>query len=247
MATTQCCVHSSMAHARTHATLYTKLIRYDDPSATSSRVGAIGSVPNVSGSSRPIDRASRLSRTMSRRAKANPSMSTYASLGVGSAVHYERRAVPAERRLPGRQRAVQGRLGRADRDHRRPRRFLFLSDRDLDAAHHRKAGSPVLRSQATARASALPDVPTTLESGYPDSDYTFWMGIFMPAKTPPEIVARMHRGADESAAGAGREGATLRQLGVESMPLSAAEFDAQVKKEIGVYAGVCKAADLPVN
>jgi hypothetical protein len=38
------------------------------------------------------------------------------------------------------------------------------------------------------RSSALPDVPTTLEAGYKNSDYTFWTGLFVPAKTPREIT-----------------------------------------------------------
>ena len=97
------------------------------------------------------------------------------------------------------------------------------------------------------RATALPDVSTTLESGYPDSDYTFWMGVFMPAKTPPEIVAKFHselRKALEAPA----VKAKLATLGVEAMPLSSAEFDAQVKKEFVTYTSFAKAAGLtPAN
>jgi hypothetical protein len=33
-------------------------------------------------------------------------------------------------------------------------------------------------------ASVLPDLPTTLEAGFPDSDYNFWVGLFAPARTP---------------------------------------------------------------
>ena len=43
------------------------------------------------------------------------------------------------------------------------------------------------------RSPALPDVPTTIEAGYPNSDFDFWVGLFAPAKTPPEIVERLHR------------------------------------------------------
>ena len=96
-------------------------------------------------------------------------------------------------------------------------------------------------------ATALPDVSTTLESGYPDSDYTFWMGVFMPAKTPPEIVAKFHselRKALEAPAVKEK----LATLGVEAMPLSSAEFDAQVKKEFVTYTSFAKAAGLtPAN
>ena len=47
------------------------------------------------------------------------------------------------------------------------------------------------------RASALPDVPSSIEAGYPNSDYTIWYGAFMPAKTPPEIVALLSKASIE--------------------------------------------------
>ena len=36
-------------------------------------------------------------------------------------------------------------------------------------------------------------MPTTIEAGYPDSDFDFWVGLFAPAKTPPETVERLYR------------------------------------------------------
>ncbi len=43
-----------------------------------------------------------------------------------------------------------------------------------------------------ARQSALPDVPTFAESGYPDFDAALWQGILVPAGTPKDIVARLN-------------------------------------------------------
>jgi tripartite-type tricarboxylate transporter receptor subunit TctC len=96
------------------------------------------------------------------------------------------------------------------------------------------------------RASALPDVPTTLESEFPDSDYTFWIGVFAPARTPQEIVEKLNREmAAAVAAPAVRE--KLAALGVEAMPLTPAEFDAHVKAELARYATFAKAAGLKPN
>jgi len=39
----------------------------------------------------------------------------------------------------------------------------------------------------------LPDVPAVAELGYPDFDVSFWVGIFAPVGTPPEIVARLNQ------------------------------------------------------
>jgi tripartite-type tricarboxylate transporter receptor subunit TctC len=46
---------------------------------------------------------------------------------------------------------------------------------------------------AKKRASGLPETPAVAESGYPDYDLTTWWGLFAPAGTPAEVVARIHR------------------------------------------------------
>ncbi|MBW8267970.1 tripartite tricarboxylate transporter substrate binding protein [Caldovatus sp. SYSU G05006] len=44
----------------------------------------------------------------------------------------------------------------------------------------------------TRRVAALPEVPTMVESGFPDFDSGSWQGLLAPAGTPPEIVRRLH-------------------------------------------------------
>jgi tripartite-type tricarboxylate transporter receptor subunit TctC len=96
------------------------------------------------------------------------------------------------------------------------------------------------------RSSALPDVPTTLELGYANSDYTFWNGLFLPAKTPREIVERLHQEAQKAATlPAVRE--KLAQQGIDPMPITPAEFDALVRKEIDESIALVKAAGIKVN
>ena len=43
------------------------------------------------------------------------------------------------------------------------------------------------------RAIALPDVPTTTEAGFANSDYEFWVGAFAPATTPRALVDRLNQ------------------------------------------------------
>lgn len=50
-----------------------------------------------------------------------------------------------------------------------------------------------LAVSGTARMAALPNVPTLKESGLPSSEDQVWQGIFAPAATPPEVVARLNR------------------------------------------------------
>jgi tripartite-type tricarboxylate transporter receptor subunit TctC len=42
------------------------------------------------------------------------------------------------------------------------------------------------------RSPHAPDLPTMIESGVPDFDVTVWFGIFMPPKTPADIVAKVN-------------------------------------------------------
>jgi tripartite-type tricarboxylate transporter receptor subunit TctC len=96
------------------------------------------------------------------------------------------------------------------------------------------------------RAAALPAVPSTIEAGYPDSDYTFWVGVFVPAKTPGAIVERLHRETQKAMQIAAVK-ARLTELGSDPMDLSPAQFDTLVKKEIVTSAALAKAAGLKPN
>jgi tripartite-type tricarboxylate transporter receptor subunit TctC len=93
------------------------------------------------------------------------------------------------------------------------------------------------------RASALPNVPTTLEAGYANSDLAVWYGVLMPAKTPRAIIDKFHAaGAKVLATPAMRE--KLRQLAVDPMPLAPAEMDKFVADEVAANGRVIKAAGI---
>ena len=96
---------------------------------------------------------------------------------------------------------------------------------------------------STKRDPQLPDVPTTVEAGFPNSEYDFWFGVFAPAKTPPEIVKRLH---DEIARAL--ENASVKEklaaLGVQPMPMTPAEFDAYVRKELEQNKALVKATGM---
>lgn len=51
----------------------------------------------------------------------------------------------------------------------------------------------VLAISATKRLALIPDVPTLAEAGLPSALYNFWVGVFVPAKTPKPIVDRLNR------------------------------------------------------
>jgi tripartite-type tricarboxylate transporter receptor subunit TctC len=62
----------------------------------------------------------------------------------------------------------------------------------LEVVPHAKAGKlRVLATMGSKRSAMLPDVPTIAESGYPGFEASVWYGVIAPAKTPPEIVAKL--------------------------------------------------------
>jgi tripartite-type tricarboxylate transporter receptor subunit TctC len=93
------------------------------------------------------------------------------------------------------------------------------------------------------RASALPDVPTTLESGVPGSEFNFWIGMMAPAKTPRDIVNRLH---DEviKALASPEVKERFTRLGADAWTMKPEQFDAYIKDEIVSNAALVKAAGL---
>ena len=96
------------------------------------------------------------------------------------------------------------------------------------------------------RSSLMPDLPTTVEAGYPNSDYNFWVGALVAAKTPRDIVERLHKEIDtlvKSPEVSGR----IRKLGAEPLTLSQAEFQAMIDRELKENAELIKKAGIKAN
>jgi tripartite-type tricarboxylate transporter receptor subunit TctC len=107
-----------------------------------------------------------------------------------------------------------------------------------------KAGQLVALAVGSARrATALPDVPTTTESGVPDSEFNFWIGMMAPAKTPKDIVNRLHAEVVK-ALNDPEVKERFAKLGAEAWTLSPTQFDAYIRAEIDSNAKLVKAAGL---
>lgn len=83
------------------------------------------------------------------------------------------------------------------------------------------------------RSAALPDVPTLAEAGFANAEYPLWLGLFLPAKTPREIVDRLHR-ETIAALKQPKVKDKLAALAVDPMELSPREFDALIQRDVAV-------------
>jgi tripartite-type tricarboxylate transporter receptor subunit TctC len=212
-----------------------------DPAKDFAGVAMIGVVPNVLlvAPSKNIKTAKELAE----RAKAGEM--TYASAGVGSATHWaaERFRLSAgfaATHIPfrgGPEALTEVMTGRVD--------FMCVGT---------SSGMPFIRDGRLAplavttqkRSAALPEVPTTLELGFAESDYTFWNGFLAPAQTPKPIIERLHGEITRiTALPAVKD--KLDAQGVEPLPLSPAEFDTLMVREIAVNLALAKAAGLKFN
>jgi tripartite-type tricarboxylate transporter receptor subunit TctC len=100
-----------------------------------------------------------------------------------------------------------------------------------------------LAVSSSKRASALPEVPTTVEAGYPNSDFDFWIGTFVPKQTPRDLVGKIYAEIAKVLDNPGMK-ETLAKLGVESMVMKPEDFDAQVAKEAPIAVELAKAAGI---
>jgi tripartite-type tricarboxylate transporter receptor subunit TctC len=103
-----------------------------------------------------------------------------------------------------------------------------------------------LAVSSTSRATALPDVPTTVEAGYPNSEFDFWIGTFVPKQTPRDVVARIHQAMVKSLQDPGVKD-KLAKLGVEPLIMTPDAFDQRIAKEAPLAHTLAKAAGIAVK
>src|SRR5215467_5763792 len=99
---------------------------------------------------------------------------------------------------------------------------------------------------STKRSAALPDLVTTLEAGVANSDYNFWVGMFVPSKTPREIVAKLHQEIAKALENKEVRD-SMAKLGAEKMLMRPDEFDSYIRNEITTNAALVKAAGIPIQ
>ncbi|GEP54423.1 tripartite tricarboxylate transporter substrate binding protein [Reyranella soli] len=88
-----------------------------------------------------------------------------------------------------------------------------------------------LANGSPRRSPALPDLATTEEQGFPDSGYTFWIGLFAPASTPRTVIDRLNAEA-KRALESPEVRERLLELGTDPSPTTSQEFERIIKWEI---------------
>lgn len=103
-----------------------------------------------------------------------------------------------------------------------------------------------LATSSATRSTALPNVPTTLEAGFPESDYEFWIGMMAPKGTPPAIVDVLNREITKALVMPSIQD-KLKTLGAEPMPMTKEQFGKLIQDEIAANKKLAIAAGLKPN
>ena len=115
------------------------------------------------------------------------------------------------------------------------------------ALPHVKAGRLRALGVSTAtRAPQLPDVPTLAQAGVTGYEATFWLGLFAPAGTSPDIVTRLSNELNKVLANPEMQVA-VRGTGMEVTPSPPDEFTAYVRSEYDKWGKVVRESGAVVN
>ncbi len=115
------------------------------------------------------------------------------------------------------------------------------------ALAHMQAGRVrALAISSAARSAAAPGLPTLAESGLPGFDASIWQGVFAPARTAPDILARLNREIT-GALGASDVKDQLGAQGVEAQPSTVEQFAVFIRVEIAKWAKVIKVSGAKVD
>ena len=96
------------------------------------------------------------------------------------------------------------------------------------------------------RSPTMPDVPTVVEAGMPQTAITVWYGIFAPSGTPPAVVRRLNTEFNRIVM---LPDVRMRfaALGAEPVATSPEAFGAMVKSQLVTMKDVATRAKMPVE
>lgn len=161
-------------------------------------------------------------------AKANPGAITFASAGVGTSTYlaaekfrraagFEALHVPYKSTTDALSELISGRID-------------YLVTTVASALGPARSGMIVPLALGLHRSPQLPGVPTLAEAGVANAESETWFALFAPAKTPREIVDKLHATVNKSLASPDIQ-EKLARIGAEPTPISVEEFNAKLERE----------------
>jgi tripartite-type tricarboxylate transporter receptor subunit TctC len=180
-----------------------------------------------------------------KKARANPGTMNYGSAGNGSATHMNAEIFRLSAKFDAQHVPYKG-TPEAMTEVATGRIDFFFAPLSSALPLIKDGRLQALAVGTAQRSPLLPDVPTTVEAGYPNSDYVFWVAMLAPAATPRPIIDRLNAEALKALASPEIK-EKLALLGAEPMPMSPAAFDAFLKTETARMAQVVKSAGIKVQ
>ena len=177
--------------------------------------------------------------------KKNPGKVNYASQGNGSLSHVgtelfdqttqtEMTHVPYKGSGPAIQDVLSGQVQ------------VFMTTPPSVMGHVQSGKLKAFAVTSKTRHPMLPEVPTTAEAGLPGFELEAWVGLFAPAGTPPDVIARLSEGVKK-----GLELPETRKraetLGIEAHYLGPDALAALVRKDTEYWGKVIKARNIKAD
>jgi tripartite-type tricarboxylate transporter receptor subunit TctC len=212
-----------------------------DPIADFASVSTLGKYPNLIVVSK--DSSTQSLKEFIDKAKTNPGKVTFATPGIGTTPHFTAELFKKMAGIDITHVPYRGVAAGAMSDLLTNRiDSMFNTTGSLLQAV--RSGQVRGLAQSTPERSPLaPELPTFAEAGVPGLNVSSWYGLFVPAKTPAEIIKKMH----DDTAKMLTEPETRKKyevLGIEAASATADQMAALMKNEIALWTPIIKAANI---
>ena len=175
-------------------------------------------------------------------AKAKPGSISYGSVGIGSAVHISSEKLRLAAGFEATHVPYRG-GGEVIADVLGGRIDFYFCPLATALPLIQQGQLRALVVSTAKRVVELPDVPTPVDIGLKDADSAIWFGVFVPAKTPRDIVEKLHAAGTRVLADPATQ-ESLKKIGVEPMPMTPGEMDGLLRREIAANIELIKAAGI---
>jgi tripartite-type tricarboxylate transporter receptor subunit TctC len=175
-------------------------------------------------------------------AKANPGVLNFASTGSGTANHL---AVEMLAKQAGIKVATVFYKGSpaAISDVLAARAHAMFAPALTSLPHVQAGKLKALAVTSNQRSALAPDLPTMSEAGLPGYQVAMWNGLFAPAGTPPDVVARLAAAATKAMASDDIQ-SKIKSSGGDPVVMGPKEFADYFQKDIQQWSDAIKAAGI---